>query len=359
LTNIHQLTDKIILFFACFCIYVSQPVFDMNIVPIIMAVILSSLMSYIEWNPLKLVLNFIYIGLCAVMPPLTVFIPLFYYDLFLQRNQLLLVVMMISLFLSKDLLGFILFITTAVLAVISLWLKKRTEGLCRLTSRNHQLADDARELSVQLKAQNKELLEGRDNAVYLATLTERNRIAREIHDNLGHQLSSAILQIGALLAVNKEEELKESLTVVNTTLSQAMTSIRESVHDLHDQSVDLHRQIEELLGRFTFCEVRFEDQLMTQPDKLLKLALISIIKEALSNIMRHSDASQAYILLREHPAFYQLIIRDNGSARDIRQGSGMGLINMSDRVQGLGGNINFRNEEGFEIFISIPKGEVH
>ncbi len=357
--NTNELLDKLVLLFFCTGIFLVQSILETDIVPILIAVIFGSLLCYIEKAYIRILLNFIYMALCLLLPALLVFMPIFFYGLFNSRHSYLMLFMMIPIFLGLESLGFKLITTIIILILVGLWLKFRTTALNKLKERYLTLSDDAREMSVRLKGQNRELIEGRDNEINVATLRERNRIAREIHDNVGHQLSSAILQIGALLAVNKEEALKESLTTINTTLSQAMSSIRESVHDLHDQSVDLNMQIEELLSRFTFCETYFENQLMTQPDKILKLALISIVKEALSNVMKHSDATQVRILLREHPAFYQLIIRDNGSIKNIRQGSGMGLANMADRVQSFHGNINFRNEEGFEIFISIPKGEVH
>ena len=77
----------------------------------------------------------------------------------------------------------------------------------------------------------------------MATLKERNRIAREIHDNVGHMLSRAILQMGALSTVYEEEPLHGQLLKVNDTLNLAMNNIRESVHDLHDDSVDLKQAL--------------------------------------------------------------------------------------------------------------------
>lgn len=71
----------------------------------------------------------------------------------------------------------------------------------------------------------------------LATLNERNRIAREIHDNVGHLLSRSLLQVGALQVVNRDETVRQGLDTMRDTLSGAMDSIRRSVHDLHDESV--------------------------------------------------------------------------------------------------------------------------
>ena len=98
------------------------------------------------------------------------------------------------------------------------------------------------------------LLEKQDYEIQVATLNERNRIAREIHDSVGHLLSRSILQLGALKAVHRQEpELNAQLDTLKSTLSQAMDSIRESVHDLHEESIDLRSQLETLCRGFTFC----------------------------------------------------------------------------------------------------------
>ena len=99
----------------------------------------------------------------------------------------------------------------------------------------------------------------------------------------------------------------------------------------------------------------------------MKHGLIAIFKESLANVIRHSNASKVVIVLREHPAIYQLIIQDNGSLIDNQKRQltaaiesktferGMGLNNIVERVKGFDGNINFYFDKGFKIFITIPK----
>ena len=89
--------------------------------------------------------------------------------------------------------------------------------------------------------------------------------------------------------------------------------------------------------------------------KKIKYCFIAVIKEALSNIMKHSDATEASVIAREHPAFYQLIVRDNGKVKDFDPDKGLGIRSMIDRVNSLNGNINIMTENGFEIFISVPR----
>lgn len=89
-----------------------------------------------------------------------------------------------------------------------------------------------------------------DYEIHLATLQERNRIAREIHDNVGHMLSRAILQMGALQTIHREEPLHGQLMQINDTLGEAMNSIRESVHDLHNESLDLKQALFDICKEF-------------------------------------------------------------------------------------------------------------
>ena len=77
--------------------------------------------------------------------------------------------------------------------------------------------------------------------------------------------------------------------------------------------------------------------------------------------MKHSNATKVLITVREHPAFYQLLIEDNGNPAkpfpDFHEISsdGMGIPNMRDRVEALHGILHISREHGFRIFISIPK----
>ena len=95
--------------------------------------------------------------------------------------------------------------------------------------------------------------------------------------------------------------------LMRDTLSGAMDSIRRSVHDLHDESVDLHMQLEAMRRDCTFCPVKL-DYDSGEMDRGLKLAFLAIVREALSNVMRHSDATMASVTVREHPALYLSLI---------------------------------------------------
>ena len=233
----------------------------------------------------------------------------------------------------------------------------------------HQIRDDSEEHALLLSEKNKALLEKQDYEIYAATLRERNRIAREIHDNVGHVLSRSILMTAACKTINKDEVLAPLLENLEASLNDAMNSIRSSVHDLHDDAVNLEDAIKGLVKDFTFCPIALTYDMSRQVPREVKYSLISITKEGLSNVMRHSNADSVNILLREHPALYQLCIEDNGTSGneipDIQTESdsdkmnnisdGMGLSNIRDRVKSLGGTVQITQEKGFRIFVTIPK----
>jgi signal transduction histidine kinase len=222
-------------------------------------------------------------------------------------------------------------------------------------------------MSQLLEEKNQSLLKNQDYEINLATLNERNRISKEIHDNIGHLLSRALLQVGALLTITKEEITKEGLTALKDSLSGGMDQIRNSIHHMYDESIDLYVQIEHLTKEFTYCPIHYEYDIKNPPGIQLKHSIIGILKESLANIIRHSNATKVTIILREHPAMYQLVVQDNGTIDDRHRrslssildqqeyGEGMGLRNISDRVKSFGGNINISVENGFKLFITFPK----
>ena len=241
----------------------------------------------------------------------------------------------------------------------------RTGKQERLEDEMIRMRDTSTELNLALEEKNRNLIERQDNEIYLATLKERNRIAREIHDNVGHMLSRSILQVGALQMVYKKEEtLREQLGSVNDTLNQAMTSIRESVHDLHDDSIDLEQAMSEIIKPMRESyRITLDYDMGKEVPRNIKYCFLTATREAMSNIVKHSNAKEICITLREHPVLFQLKIEDDGTKEGtflpagevLTSSRGMGLSNMRSRVETLNGTFWISTDEGFRIFISIPK----
>lgn len=355
--NTDNIVQKAVLFVGCLMLYAVQSGFGINVVIVLVPVTFSALLSYFEDDRVCTGFIVAYSVLACFVPQFIAFLPLIAFDMLFGKYRYLHLIGIIPLVLAfRSPMWHTAFETVALLPA-SLLISYQSWRQMSLRAKYNELLDEAREMSLHMRKQNRELIEKQDFELSNATLNERNRIAREIHDNVGHLLSSAILQSGAMMTINKDENMANSLKTLKDTLNQAMDSIRASVHQLHDESMDLEAQILKITSQFTFCELKYDYQISSNPDRKIKYAFLTVIREALTNIMRHSNATQASIVLREHPAMYQLIIRDNGSNIQYRADEGLGLKNMIDRVEALNGNINILTQHGFEIFISIPKEE--
>ena len=235
--------------------------------------------------------------------------------------------------------------------------KEKLISTIKWTLNYEKHVDSGEEKALLLSEKNKALAEKQNSEIYAATLRERNRIAREIHDNVGHVLSRTILLTGAARAINKDQNLDSLLKGLDNSLNSAMDSIRSSVHDLHDDAVNLQETIKGIITDIKMENVEFEYDMSEIIPREIKNCFISIVKEAISNAMKYSSATQIKIIMREHPAIYQLCIEDNGKgcADYDKNTTGIGLKNMQERVNTLNGNLQINGEKGFRIFVVIPK----
>lgn len=250
--------------------------------------------------------------------------------------------------------------TFTLFAVLSFILFYKTAKTEKFSKELIITKDASTELKMVLEEKNRTLIAQQDTEIHLARLQERNRIAREIHDNVGHLLTRSILQTKAIATISKDVNLKEPLEQVSDTLNQAMNNIRSSVHDLHDESIDLESGIRQVLSCLSDFQVDFDYDVSAYIPKEYKYAFIAIAKETATNMVKHSNGNKATYILREHPALYQFSITDNGTpdkSFSLEKGheKGIGLQNIRTRVENLKGHINIKTDEGFHIFITLPK----
>jgi len=249
--------------------------------------------------------------------------------------------------------GFIQLLLLLQVATIFHFLIVRNEVLMKqyITVRDSNM-----EYQLKLLEQNQSLIQNQEADIHLATLKERNRIAREIHDNVGHLLTRAILQIGLVQTLNQNDSLRPSIDGLKETLDSAMDNIRESVHDLRDDSISLREAIHKLTETLP-CTIHLSYSIESDVPSKVKYCFLGILKESITNISKHSNATAVDISIKEHPALFQLLIHDNGTIKPNTGGRGMGVENMEERVYALGGQFNVSFQEGFRIFVSIPKIE--
>ncbi len=349
--------DKCMLFAFGSLLLLSSEGGEHTVIAMLLAVTAAAVGIYIEGKQIWYIPSVIIFLLSFLEPELSLVFPMFLYDLVYYKKYMFTVPFFLLFAVRPPGTAeeTALWVCTAALSALLAYKTKKKQFLAKEFIR---IRDSGEELNLLLKEKNESLLEKQDYEIYLATLKERNRIAREIHDNVGHMLSRSILMTGALLTVEKEGAVHEQLLHMKETLSMAMDSIRQSVHGLHDDSIDLEQSVREIAESIQpEYHVKLEYDMSEHIPRRVKYCLIAVVKEGVSNILKHSNGSQVQIGLREHPGFYQLSIEDNGTGTKAEAGRGIGLSNMKERAEALGGTFHIYRNRGFVVFMTIPKTE--
>lgn len=228
--------------------------------------------------------------------------------------------------------------------------------------------DEARIASVNARRLGEEIMKNADNEIYTARLKERNRIAREIHDNVGHMITRVIVQMQAIKIINKDENVGKQLESVSETLDLAMTGIRKSVHELHDDSIDLSIGINDITSVIKEkFDVTVKTSIDSPADNAIKNAVLGIIKEAVTNISKYSSGDKVLVEVTENNTFWRVKVWDNGSNPvkefdlsddSLSDGCGIGLKNIGARAAGLKGRASVISDgDGFTVLATLPKGK--
>ncbi|MDR0180509.1 sensor histidine kinase [Actinomyces oris] len=227
----------------------------------------------------------------------------------------------------------------------------------------HAVRDDLREKVLTLQDTNAQLLQAQDYELRAAALAERTRIAREIHDGVGHLLTRLLLQVKALQVVHRDEPgVVADLTTLDSGLDEALDSMRRSVHALSDDGEELATSLNLLGSRCGIDSVSVDCSTEAEPPAAVARCVVAVVREALTNAARHGGARSARVAVTDYPAFWQVTVDNDGivpaegePAADGRGGSGLGLRSMTERVEALGGRVRITPRPRFTVFATIPK----
>ena len=380
--HMERAVDKTIIIICCFAALLLIEQSTAFVVGLLLVVAISALQET-AFVPKRLEICGLYAYLAAalVLPMFAVFVPLIAYDCLQRKNWVLKLCWVLPLGAATDDLSFTVLLFLGVVSLISCSLSWRTARIDAERLSYTALRDELRGLSLSLEQKNRSLQEKQDYEVRLATLAERGRIAREIHDNVGHLLTRSVLQIEAAQVVHEDDAaLKAEFEQIGATVHEAFDTVRASVHDLHEESFDLYTQLY-ALAQDSILEVSLEYQVEAVPDTV-GYGFAAIVKEAVANTAKHSDASRVQVSLTEYPGFWQLVVHDNGSkdpffkptddeprrlhrveagqkglfADDPEEAKGIGLATMEERTRSMKGVFKVGYDRGFRVFVSVPKG---
>jgi signal transduction histidine kinase len=227
--------------------------------------------------------------------------------------------------------------------------------------------EKAEELAKRLEAANHQLAEYASQAEELAATQERNRLAREIHDNLGHYLTTVNVQIEAARVTldNDPKRALDSMTKAQELAQKGLASVRESVSALRVSPLEdrpLQEAISALVDETQTSGINAKFDVLGKPrcvDEKVALALYRAAQEGLTNVRKHAQASQVNVLLDFTQADkIRLTVRDDGAGAADTSG-GFGLIGIRERLHLLGGECKFdtRVGAGFCLEVIAPVSE--
>ena len=227
----------------------------------------------------------------------------------------------------------------------------------------HAVRDDLREKVLTLQDTNARLLQAQDHELRAAALSERTRIAREIHDGVGHLLTRLLLRVKALQVTHRDEPgVVADLATLDDGLDEALDSMRRSVHALSDEGEEMATSLNLLGSRCGITAVSVDCSTDVEPPAAVARCVVAVVREALTNAARHGSAYSARVTVTDYPAFWQVTVDNDGvvpvedePAVDGRGSAGLGLRSMTERVEALGGRVRITPRPRFTVFATIPK----
>jgi len=189
----------------------------------------------------------------------------------------------------------------------------------------------------------------------LAAVAERERIARDLHDVLGHTLSVIVLksELAGRLIERDPQRAAQEIADVERTARTALTEVRQAIGGYRSQGLpaemELARSTLQAAGVTLACETPLP-HLHAAEETVLCLA----VREAVTNIVRHAQATHCRIGFNTSVGgYHSLFITDDGAHPKLHEGNG--LRGMRERVQSLGGRLSITTDPGVTLLIELPQ----
>ncbi len=204
-------------------------------------------------------------------------------------------------------------------------------------------------------SQQEKLRLANDEIEHLAKVAERERIARDLHDVLGHTLSLITLksELARKLVERDPERAKQEMLDVETASRAALADVREAIRGYRSEGIFAElgraRAALETAGVTVKCQTE-NVVLNPEQESVLSLAL----REAVTNVVRHADARECAVRLQTYDHVCRLEISDDGVGSDAPEGNG--LRGMRERLESLGGSLQRITRDGTRLIIQVPLG---
>jgi len=219
----------------------------------------------------------------------------------------------------------------------------------------------------ELKEAHEKLKEYTKKVQELTILEERNRLSREMHDSIGHHLVTVSIELEILkkiLSEKKPDKAKKIIEVIKNEISKSLDDLRNVVKTLRkpvELELNINESLKNLVNSFTSiknikAKLEIDENILDLKEDY-KITILRVCEEALTNIEKHSNATEIWIKLKKEEGNLILAVEDNGVGfpNEIKEGS-FGLIGMKERANIFNGKFLYENREegGARIVFSLP-----
>ncbi|MDD6135236.1 MAG: sensor histidine kinase [Selenomonadaceae bacterium] len=234
--------------------------------------------------------------------------------------------------------------------------------LVLLVQSKHQEKERIASLNKQLGDANKRLRAYAIEAERMAETRERNRLAREIHDTLGHALTGIAAGLDAciILVDAAPEAAKKQLAKIRETARRGITDVRRSVKKLRPDDLEklpLRHAIARMVAEFAeSSNMKIKVVALGWPDNLREdeeEVIYRVVQEGITNANQHGHATEAIVTIGTEPGRNYIIIADNGIGCS-EVDPGFGLRHMKERLGLLHGRLRYWSDNGFTLEATIP-----
>lgn len=205
----------------------------------------------------------------------------------------------------------------------------------------------------QMERKNELLRQSQEEIKQLATTAERERIARDLHDLIGHTFSllTKKAELAQKLLDKSPELVRNELKDIETTSREALAQVREAVSGY--RKLEFHEELIATRGLCKASDIKLDEKIETiELPQQINQSFAYCLKEAMTNVVRHSNATQCDVSLSRSNGSFRLCISDNGGVSAIKEGNG--LTGMRERVQQLGGSLSVSHNKGLQLNIEVP-----
>ena len=205
---------------------------------------------------------------------------------------------------------------------------------------------------------NRKLRKANEEIENLAKVAERERIARDLHDVLGHTLSVITLksELAGKLIDRDPVRAGNEIRQVEQISRQALSDVRDAIRGYRSKGLVAElaqaKATLETAGVAVQCDAATSLQLPAMQESVLSLA----VREGVTNVVRHANARTCRLRLEQQNGMCRLEISDDGQGFSTMEGNG--LRGMRERVEMLGGTLDRRNKSGTMLTITLPLKEV-